>query len=243
MFSRYQIYPYETFTDTSPLRVFQQMYPDNYYSQQAEELIKKQDYEPTRRGADLPWWGKEFFSTSTGRIMIISQDSLSSDAGSIVFFAHLFPVCGSESEYSCYCRLLGENYSFRYSSWFKVKRLISEWGLNPDKIYITDAAKVYRAGSWKDRDFDKEKSRRLLLEEINLCAPDVIIILGAAGISLLCSELKYGEIIDRGRPILISGIETIVAPFPIGNGPTQKNFSERMRLASQLIRKTTMSIT
>lgn len=110
-------------------------------------------------------------------------------------------------------------------------------------MYITDAAKVYRAGSWKDRDFDKEKSKRLLMEEINICAPDTIIILGSAGIFLLCPEQKYGEIIDRGRPILISGIETIVTPFPIGNGPTQKNFSERMRLASELIRKTMMSIT
>lgn len=42
-----------------------------------------------------------------------------------------------------------------------------------------------------------------------------------------------GEIVDRGHPVSIFGIKTIVAPFPLGNGPTQKNFSERMRLASE----------
>lgn len=60
IFSKYEIYPRSLFTDKTPKKEFQQLCPENYYSREAEELIEKQDYGPTRRGADLPWRGRKF---------------------------------------------------------------------------------------------------------------------------------------------------------------------------------------
>lgn len=92
LFAQYKIYPDEKFTSDSPLRYFQKLYPNNYYSIQTQDFIKIHNYEPTKRGADLPWWGKNYFiENSEFKVMIISQDSLSKDAGSIVFLRSFLP--------------------------------------------------------------------------------------------------------------------------------------------------------
>ena len=237
LFAEYKIYPRQLFSEDSPVRAFQRIYPDNHYSTQIEQFLAQQNYEPVRRGADLPWWGSRYFSQEKGfRTVIISQDSLSADAGSIVFFANIFPVCYDQDEYEDYHSQLGENQSFRYSSWVKVRDLIIEWDLDFRFLYITDAAKVYKLKSWKDRDFDKKASKVLLEKEIKLCAPDLVIILGSSGVSLLLPDVKYGDIVDRGKPVSVVGYKTVVAPFPIGNGPTQKNYRPRLQKALELIK-------
>lgn len=244
LFADYQLYPKQLFTEDTPVKAFQRMYPDNSYSIQIEEFLKYHDYKPARRGADLPWWGSSYFSEAKSqRVFIISQDSLSVDAGSIVFFANLFPVCKTKEEYERYHSSLGPNQSFRYSSWVKLKELFEQqWKLYYDFLYITDAAKVYKQGSWKDRAFDKPRSKKLLEKEIKFCNPDLIIILGGPGLSLLLPDAKFSDIVEIGKPISILSIKTVVAPFPIGNGPTQPRFKERLELATEKIKNVGRSL-
>ena len=70
-----------------------------------------------------------FFQQALIQIMIISQDSLSIDAGSIVFFAHLFPVCGNEIGILMLLQVLGENYSFSIPVGLRLKDLFSNGAL------------------------------------------------------------------------------------------------------------------
>ena len=61
LFAKYKIYPKGKYGNRSAISVFQRMHPDNYYSEASRFLIDKQNYSPEQRGADLPWWGKEYF--------------------------------------------------------------------------------------------------------------------------------------------------------------------------------------
>jgi len=185
----------------------------------------------------MPWWGSRFFSKEEGfRVFIISQDSLSKDAGSVVFWANLFNAVKSKAEYDNYTSKLNEKKLFRYSSWNKVYEQLRNWGLDLDFCYITDAAKVYKTGSWKDRDFDKVKSRELLMEEISICNPNLIITLGSSPVLLINKEWSYGELVELGEEVAVNKIDCIVAPFFIGNGPTQSNYKNRIEIASSLIK-------
>lgn len=242
IFKSYKTFPLSCYKNGTPLRRFQELYPTDYYSSQAEAFLQYHDYSQAQRGSDLPWWGKYFFSDAKGfRVMIISQDSLAKDAGSIVFFASLFPVCNSEQEFQRYVSGLNENQSFSYNSWRKVREQLNKWGIDLNYCYITDAAKVYKNGSWKDRDFDKKKSKELLQSEIKLCKPDLIVLLGTSGLALLNKNIKYGDVVEKGKPILINGKECVVAPFITGQGHTQKNFKERLDIASKVIQEKTQT--
>ncbi|MBS4029845.1 MAG: hypothetical protein KGZ63_00225 [Clostridiales bacterium] len=195
IFKAYKTFPLSCYKNGVPLRRFQELYSADHYSSQIEAFMQHHDYPPVQRGSDLPWWGEYFFSNSKGfKVMIISQDSLAKDAGSIVFYANLFPVCNSEPEFRRYVSSLNENQSFSYRSLKKVRDQLNTWGIDLNHCYITDAAKVYKNGSWKDRDFDKKKSKELLQSEIELCKPDLIILLGTSGLALLNKNIKYGEV-------------------------------------------------
>jgi len=237
IFSPYKIYPLLRYTEGSPVRNFQKLYPENYYSKAIEIFLSKHDYEPIRRGADLPWWGKKFFSKKEGyKVMIISQDSLSRDAGSIVLFAHLFNEINSQGEYDYYISGLNENQNFGYKNWRMVRDQFIRWNIDLDFCYITDAAKVYKEGSWKDGDFDRVRSKILLEREIDICEPDLIIMLGAKPLNLLKKRLKYSSIVEKGETISVKGIECVVSPFITGQGPTQRNYKKRLDIASEIIR-------
>lgn len=86
------------------------------------------------------------------------------------------------------------------------------------------------------KDFDRVKSRELLLEEISICQPDLVITLGSSPINLLNKELNYGELVEQGETIFLNGVECCIVPFFIGNGPTQTNFKKRFEIVSQLIK-------
>jgi hypothetical protein len=47
------------------------------------------------------------------------------------------------------------------------------------------------------------------------------------------------EAVERGKPILINGSECVVTPFFTGQGHTQKNFKEKLNIASKLIESKT----
>lgn len=235
-YAKYKIFPDCYYSSGSPVEAFIRLYPDNYYFRELVEFLKFHSYPPVQRGADLPWWGCNYFSSFPGkRTMIISQDSLSNDAGSIAFWAQLFSVIKNEDDYKYYTSQLTDRNLFRYNSWNKVYNQLYNWKLDLSYCFITDAAKVYKYGSWKDRDFDRQRSKELLLEEIELCKPDLIIILGSAPLTLLNPDLRYADIVDSGKTINISNAKCVVSPFIIGNGPTQLNFKERLATASKLI--------
>lgn len=58
IFADYQIYSKQLYLSNTPVRIFQQMYPLNHYSNQMETFLQHHNYTPVRRGTDLPWWGK-----------------------------------------------------------------------------------------------------------------------------------------------------------------------------------------
>lgn len=237
IFAKFRIYSRKCYMDYSPVRVFQKIFPNDHYSRSLEAFLHFQNYMPERRGADLPWWGKKFFTKQVGfRILIVSQDSLAEEAGSIVLFSHLMPIINDDVEYKKYTILLNAKMSFSFNSWSKIKNQLIDWNVDFDFLYITDAMKVYRKGSWINRDFNREKSKELLEAEIEFCNPNLIILLGASPLHLLDNTKNYSFIIDSGKPFLINGRECVVSPFLIGNGRTQPNFKKRLEMATNLIK-------
>ena len=240
LFAQYKVCPKSCYGNNSPVRVFQKFYPDNYYNKELEVFLSYQDYLPTQRGADLPWWGKDYFGDKDGfRVMIIGQDSKAEDAGHIVFFTHLMPAVSSEADYKRYIQTLQIKRPFAFKNWERIKELFTtQWGTNLNYLYVTDGTKVYRNGSWRDRDFDKKKSKDLLEEEIDLCNPNLIVILGGSPLSLLDKSREYTFTVEGGKVISIRGRRCVVVPFPIGQGRSQYNFRNRLSIATRLIKNT-----
>ena len=190
LYAMEKIYPLGCFKKNTIVRIFQTRYPNDHYSQEVEVILSKQKYSRTQRGADLPWWGKKYFNDLNNRIMVISNDSLSNDAGSIVFYACLMRIM-DEHEYGEFIR----NYDLKkFISWKKVKDFLYRIS-SLDNLYITDASKVYQKGSWKDGDFDHAKSRRLLEEEIEICNPGLVILLGKRPLKVLEFKEKYANVV------------------------------------------------
>jgi len=211
LFAKYKTYPKEKFTINTAVGWFLEN-SDSYYAKDLRnDFLPKQNYQSEKRGADLPFWGKEYFSNRKGkRIFIVAQDSQTSDAGSIVFWAHLF---GNLDLYKRFKDALGKNPEtpLRYD-----KFILEECKLNLDFLYITDAQKVYQNNSCKK--FDRYQSRNLLEEEIDFCQPDVIVFLGGSGLKLLTEEQKLSDYYQSGKDIKIKGIAVFLFPFPTGNG-------------------------
>jgi hypothetical protein len=158
---------------------------------------------------------------------------LSDDAGSIVFFSHLMNNVKDKNDYEEFCRRLSSNQRFRYASFNRIRDQFREWGLDFDYLFITDAAKVYKQDSRKS--FDRGLSKRLLIQEIEFCNPDLIILLGNAPLKLLREDLSYSDTVEMGKFIEVRGKKAVVTPFPSGNGLSQTNYSQRMTNATNLI--------
>jgi len=243
LFAKYKIYPKSCYNDYSPARVFQKFFQDNHYSKDLEIFISQQNYEPTQRGADLPWWGKKYFTKErNSRVMVISQDSLAKNAGSIVFASQFFPPdLGPDQYQKFYQKYINKMEVKKYFSPNKLRKITDQfigWEIGFDFLYITDASKVYKKGSRKN--FNKEKSKKLLELEIEFCNPDLIILLGAQPLHLLGIK-DYAFVVESGEIITIKNKKCVVAPFFIGNGPAGnrggKGFKKRLEIASNLIRK------
>ncbi|KUO51850.1 MAG: hypothetical protein APF76_14990 [Desulfitibacter sp. BRH_c19] len=228
LYAEEMIYPLECYKNSSIVRIFQRRYPKNYYSQDIEVLLKNQKYIRVQRGADLPWWGSKYFDEKHKRIMIISNDSLSPDAGSIVFYACLMQII-DEYQYRDFIR----DYNLpKFISWKKSKDLLSRIS-SLDNMFITDASKVYRRGSWNDRDFDHEKSRLLLKREIEICNPNLVILLGEQPLKVLEFKQKYANVV--GSEILSAESKKfIVAPFP--SNANARNYEERAYNTEKLVK-------
>lgn len=237
LFAKHKTYSHKCYGSHSPVEIFQRMFPDDPYGRDLKTFLACQNYVPERRGADLPWWGRKYFTDQGGfRVLVVSQDSLAKEAGSIVLWTHLMPVINSESEYKKLADQLNTQKPFSFRNWSKIKNQLIEWDMDFNFLYITDAMKVYKKGSWEDRDFDKEKSKKLLGDEIEFCNPNLIILLGASPLHLLMEDKSYASLADSGNPFLVNGRKYIVAPFLIGNGRTQPNFEKRLGIATNLIK-------
>lgn len=222
IFAKYEIYPKNGYTRGTPARLFQEKYPENYYSKNLERFLRYQDYQ-VETGADLPWWGENFFTDEASKkAMIISQNSYAVGAGSVVFFAHLFGIIEKEEDYNDYnCNLdakyLKKNKKSKWTwrSFLDVKEFIAGCYMNKDFIYITDAFKV---------DSNKE-SRNLIDEEIEFCKScgvKILIILGSEALSLLEGRnIKFKEVV--GEKIKVQGLDCVVVPFPTGQGKAGRN--------------------
>lgn len=235
IFTEYQIYPLSCYKENSPVRVFQKLYPDNYYAGDIEDFLSLHDYKRIRRGADLPWWGEKYFENDKkNRVMIISQDSLAKDAGSIVFWANLFGIIRSRYDYDRFTERLEDPKMFEYDKWERAYSQIMKWKIDLEHCYITDASKVYWSDLQNRKGFNKEASKRLLEREIDFCKPDLIILLGGESLKLLFG-LEYKDVVEKGEYIFIKGIPCVVSPFITGQGHTQKNYHKRLEIASKLI--------
>ncbi|QQE80448.1 hypothetical protein [Alicyclobacillus sp. SO9] len=56
---------------------------------------------------------------------------------------------------------------------------MKRWGVNIDYCFVTDAAKVHQRGMQDDGCFDISLSSDLLWKEVELCNPNLLILLGA----------------------------------------------------------------
>ncbi len=157
--------------------------------------------------------------------MVISQDSLAPDAGSVVFHACFMPIMNQAT----YKRFRDKHNLEKFRSWAIAKRFLSAVA-TLDRIYLTDASKVYRKMSWKDGDFDVQLSKRLLEEEIEICSPRLIVLLGSTPMALLRFQEKFADVV--GREILSKGNkDIIVAPFPsVANATFKRRAVETLRL-------------
>jgi hypothetical protein len=231
LFFKYKIYPKSSF-ENSFVNHFISTNQENYYSRDIIDFLSIHQYVQLKIGADLPWWGKEYFGINSKiRTFVIAQDSNSSDAGSVTFYANLMQLMNKE-QYKCYVSKFQ-----RFDGWILVKELFELCDLNMDYTYITDARKIYPDESLKYKDIIgdneesiKEKARlrrkllinkrnssinsELLKSELKLCSPNVIIILGNSGLNLIDNSVKLTDILDAGCTLSKNGIEYLVAPFP-----------------------------
>jgi hypothetical protein len=242
IFQNYKTCPQKCFIDGSPVREFIKKYSTDSYAMDIQTFISYQDYKPTQRGADLPWWGKKYFTGEDGfHVFIVAQDSNTPDAGSIVFFSSLFPHVETREQYKQYTALLKptclSKKPFSFGSYIGIRNKLDDWGINKDFIYITDAAKVYTYGSKKDNDFDWEKSSQLLQEEINICNPNLIVLLGWKALRILDNKLNFKDCADKHSFVQIVGKQVVVAPFLCGQGLGHSNFKKRYENAKYLINK------
>jgi len=211
LFAKYRIYPKEKFTINTAVGWFLEN-SDNYYADDLKnDFLPEQNYLSEKRGADLPFWGKEYFSNGKGRrIFIITQDSQTPDAGSIVFWAHFF---GNPALFEDFKKAIGKKSQsrLRYDEF-----ILNDLKIPTDFVYITDAKKVYQNNSWEK--FDDQQSKNLLEEEISFCQPDAIIFLGSSGLELLAGKRRLADYYQGSENIKINGIDCFLFPFPTGMG-------------------------
>ncbi|NSW92571.1 MAG: hypothetical protein HPY74_18270 [Firmicutes bacterium] len=220
----YLIYPEECYSENSAVKKIIREYHDDHYSKEISYFLKFHKYKKVRRGADLPFWGRKYFSNEPGqRIMVIAKDSLAEDAGSTVFYACLMDKL-DEYQFSRFRKAQGIP---PFKSWKRAKEFLLAIG-DLDYMFITDARKVYR----DKNNFDDEKSLELLNREIDFCNPDLVVLLGDATYNLFQFGIRYST--DVGMlPLIRNGIIFVPAPFPSFANAT---YNERIGSTLDLIK-------
>lgn len=196
LFRPYGIYPQDRYHEKTAFKVFQKTHPNHHFSREAQYLIHTQQRHSERIGADLPYWGKNYFSNDKKpRYFVISQDSNSLDAGSIVFYANLMNNEIDTNDIPTYINRFGLT---PFKSWNDARDyFISDLEFDMEYVYVTDAKKVYPKGK-RAENFQvdqkqrqkwlaecEELSRELIFKEITFCSPDIIIAMGTNALNLL----------------------------------------------------------
>ncbi|MEH6908554.1 uracil-DNA glycosylase family protein [Neobacillus drentensis] len=251
IFKPYGIYPQDRFHEKTAVRVFQNTHPFHHYAKEAEHFIQTQPVNSDRIGADMPYWGKKYFSKEKGtRYFIISQDSNSLDAGSIVFYAQLMNNEISPDEINTY---INKHCLTKFRSWGEARKfLLLELELDMDYVYLTDAKKVYPIGKKEQNlkadqnqrqkwlSFEEETSRKLVFEEIELCSPDVIIAMGTNALDLLNPNLPTQSVILEENKLIQKIARTIKCEngkilneliySPLPSGANRKYFNQESKI-------------
>jgi hypothetical protein len=237
LYKEYGIYPQDRYQKDCALQTFLHTHTEHHFSKEASILLDIQPVQSERVGADLPYWGKKYFSDQSGkRYFLISQDSNSLDAGSIVFYANLMDTPMKNEEVKDY---ISSHSLTPFKSWSTAKKfIIDQLNIDIDFLFITDAKKVYPEGKLNENAQVKQtvrqkwlknnvyQSRELLRREISLAKPDVIVALGNSALELLNANtapqswlLENDQLIQPlEKPISFSDGELIekfvYSPFP-----------------------------
>lgn len=78
-------------------------------------------------------------------------------------------------------------------------------------------------------------SAKLLWEEIAFCQPKLVILLEQRPLQMADSERRYRDVV--GTSFTQRGFTFVVAPFPIGQGPTQKDFRTKVENTAETIQR------
>nr|WP_259548290.1 uracil-DNA glycosylase family protein [Heyndrickxia oleronia] len=233
LYSEYQIASKECLEqEKSPYKLIQKHCGHTKYFQSMEQLKEKLPGQSEQRGADLPFWGKKYFSKSEKglRTMIIAQDSLSEDAGSIVFYAPLLRLNWDKETYHTKFYNHLPKKTFGYNSYQDILFALSSWQLNIDFLYLTDARKVYKSNNLpkNQQKIDKVASYEFIKKEIEIVQPHLIYLLGSQAFTLFGYKGElFAEYVGK-KFIEIENIPAIVAPFVTGQGKSNKRrFIER----------------
>jgi len=161
------------------------------------------------------------------------------DAGSIVLGSQLFTEIktNEKNRYDEFENKLANKRGSFFNSWKTIQEIFSYWNLDFNFLYITDASKVYNFNSWKNFDFDKAESKELLESEIDLCEPDLMILLGRSPLILLDRVLSknFTNLIMEEKMIKIMGRDCVVSPFLVGMGKTQSNFKVKIEKVKKML--------
>lgn len=238
VFSEYGIYPQNHFTSDKSLSVYEKYFPNDPYNNDLKIILEKQPL-TSKFGADLPWWGVNYFNHSPGkRIMAISQDTNAREAGSIALHSHLMGKNNLDKEISV------------WKGMKTFKEFFDNFLSNYNYLYVTDAGKVRNPGNGK---IDKEKSAKLLFKEITICNPDLIIVFGINPTRILnltypseeniSKEIKYAGIPNLNIPIERNGKKYVISPFLTGQGRygkdrSREDFTNGYNKAIELIKRT-----
>ncbi|MCM3766067.1 uracil-DNA glycosylase family protein [Neobacillus niacini] len=246
IFRPYGIYPQDRYNEQTAFKVFQKTHPNHHFSREAQYLIHTQQRHSERIGADLPYWGKNYFSNDRKtRYFVISQDSNSLDAGSIVFYANLMNHEIHPDDIHTYITRFGLT---PFKSWKDARDFfITDLELDMDYIYVTDAKKVYPKGKrQQNHQVDQkqrqkwlaeceELSRELIFKEIIFCSPDVIIAMGTNALQLLNPKsllLEKNQLTQKLKRPINCKDDRVIEEFiysPLLSGANRKYFNGETR--------------
>lgn len=237
LYSEYQIASKECLEqEKSPYMLIKELCGHTEYFQSTEQLKERLPDKSEQRGADFPFWGEKYFSKNEKglRTMIIAQDSLSEDAGSIVFYAPLLHLNWDKATYNTQFYKHLPKKTFGYTSYQDVLFALNSWQVDLNFLYMTDARKVYNSNNLpkEQQKIDKVASYDFIKKEIEIVQPHLIYLLGSQAFTLF--GYKGGLFAEYvGKKIIeIENIPAIVAPFITGNGNKGSNkerFIERFK--------------
>lgn len=175
---------------------------------------------------DFPYWGSGLL-TKPLRITIVADSNLGK--GSLISNT-LNAMLWSEDVRSILPQLSA---CFKYWDFSRYNRyaniFLDLWELKPDNLFVTDA---FKCG--KNNAEVKKRSQKVLLQELELVAPDFVITLGADSFRNVTGIQKLPQ--TTVKVDLCGHRATVIAsPFPAGMGVTRVEFPARFARASWFI--------